>query len=127
VNKAQIETVGAAIDREFQRQMAERGRKELDVQLVVRSALAALEARAGTTAGMDLKDDADWRAALEPGDIVQIKPLPGAQYGGALVVVTERKSFGVVGYITGEGRFFVRTDWSQIDPTGGKVDGWEGA
>jgi hypothetical protein len=125
LNRAQIETVAKAIDREFQRQMAERGRKELDVDLVARSALAALEARAGTAAGIE--PERDWRETLAAGDIVQIRAVPGAKYGGALVVVTEPRGFGVTGYITGEGRFFVRCEWSEIEPTGGKATGWEAA
>lgn len=120
MNKAQIEVVALAIDREFQRQMQERGRKELDVELVARAAIVALEARVGTAAGMG-PEQRDWRETLAPGDIVQIRATPGAKYAGALVVVDERKSFGIVGYITGEGRFYVRLEWSDVEPTGGKA------
>lgn len=36
---------------------------------------------------------------LEPGDVVQIDPFGGSKLGGCFLVITEKKSFGGVGYV----------------------------
>lgn len=59
---------------------------------------------------------------LQAGEIVQIHPEV-TPFGGAIVVVTESKSFGATGYIytsSGEKKT-VRCAFADIEPTGGAV------
>lgn len=64
------------------------------------------------------------------GDIVQIRPdFKTKCFAACLLTVTEVKSFGVMGYITGVGKtfeessaqYYLRPTWEDIEPTGGKV------
>lgn len=38
-------------------------------------------------------------AVLKPGDVIQIDPLHDPMFGGAFLIVTEVKSWGVKGYV----------------------------
>ena len=64
------------------------------------------------------------------GDIVQINPEceTNPMFGGCLLVVTELKSFGVMGYVQalGEnekvgGQAYIRLPWNEFEPTRGTV------
>jgi hypothetical protein len=58
----------------------------------------------------------------EPGDIVQV--LPGRNWGGCLVIVTEVRSWGVQGFTPMPphgGQAYVRIVMSDFEHTGGKV------
>ena len=63
---------------------------------------------------------------LKVGEIVQIDPAVtsnGKQwFGGCLMVVTEPKSFGAMGYVQSagvEGVQFYRATFAEMEPTGG--------
>lgn len=60
--------------------------------------------------------------ALKVGDIVQANPET-SEWGPALVVISEIKSFGIQGYthIPRGGDAFIRLSWADIEPTGGRV------
>lgn len=63
---------------------------------------------------------------LQPGEIVQIDPNYPADpaFAGCLLVVTDSKSWGVVGYIAAVepgAIIFYRVGYAHIAPTGGRV------
>jgi len=66
---------------------------------------------------------------IKVGSIVQIDPtimrgdVPWA-FAGCLVIVTEVKHWGIQGYAIGvgaDGRFYVRVEYGQFEPTGGEA------
>ena len=60
---------------------------------------------------------------VEVGDIVQIKPEK-EMFGACMVTVTETKSWGIQGYVQSAGvpgQQYVRLQWEDIAPTGGKA------
>lgn len=59
----------------------------------------------------------------EIGDIVQVNPEVDT-FGGCMVVVTEVKSWGIQGYVQSAGvpgQQYIRLNWKDIEPTGGKA------
>ena len=66
---------------------------------------------------------------LECGDIVQLSPdVMNKGFALCLMVVTEIKSFGAQGYVQSlgtrdqpGGEAFIRINWKDIEPTGGKA------
>lgn len=64
---------------------------------------------------------------LEPGEIVQLAPTSRDgfdHFGGCLMVVTEAKSFGAVGYVKNAGHAIempFRAPFEDMEPTGGRV------
>lgn len=64
---------------------------------------------------------------LTVGEIVQIDPeyrdgRSGQWFGGCLMVVTEPKPWGAMGYVQNagqEGQAFYRCNWANMEPTGG--------
>lgn len=69
---------------------------------------------------------------LEPGEIVQISPdfESNRAFAGCLVVVSETKQWGAQGYVQGVGesrekmggRYYIRLNWEDMEPTGGTVE-----
>lgn len=66
----------------------------------------------------------------KPGDIVQINPecKTNQMFAACLLVVTELKSWGVMGYVQalGEdmrpgGQAYIRLKFEEIEPTGGRA------
>lgn len=59
---------------------------------------------------------------VEVGDIVQANPEV-CEWGPALVVVSEIKSWGIQGFtsIPRGGEAYIRLQWAEIEPTGGKA------
>ncbi len=67
---------------------------------------------------------------LRAGDIVQLGPhCKNRAFAACLMVVTEVKSWGAIGYVqeTGEhrdepgGQFYYRAEWEEMERTEGKV------
>lgn len=59
----------------------------------------------------------------EIGDIVQVNPEVDT-FGGCMVVVTEVKSWGIQGYVQSAGvpgQQYIRLNWKDIEPTGGRA------
>lgn len=57
------------------------------------------------------------------GDIVQVNP-DKEMFGGCMVVVTEPKDWGVMGYVQSAGvpgQQYIRLKWEDIEPTRGKA------
>jgi hypothetical protein len=92
-------------------------------------AYAALREAAKTVADVVMKtrDDEKARWQLKPGSIVQVNPdcshgRPGQWFNSCLVVVTEVRSWGVLGYVQEPGRpgqAHIRLAHDQFAPTGG--------
>jgi hypothetical protein len=68
--------------------------------------------------------------SYRPGDIVQINPecATNPMFGGCLLVVTEPKVWGVMGFVqslgaNGQigGQAFIRLPFAEVEPTGGRV------
>jgi len=60
---------------------------------------------------------------VEIGDIVQVNP-DKEMFGGCMVVVTERKEWGIQGYVQSagvSGQQYIRLKWEDIEPTRGKA------
>ena len=57
------------------------------------------------------------------GDIVQVNP-DKEMFGGCMVVVTEPRDWGVMGYVQSAGvpgQQYIRLKWDDIEPTRGKA------
>ena len=57
------------------------------------------------------------------GDLVQVNPSVET-FGGCIVVVTEPKEWGVMGYVQSAGvpgQQYIRLKFEDIEPTGGKA------
>ena len=60
---------------------------------------------------------------VEVSDIVQVNPSK-QMFGGCMVVVTELKGWGIQGYVQSAGvpgQQYIRLNWEDIEPTGGKA------
>jgi len=60
---------------------------------------------------------------IEVSDIVQVNPAK-EMFGGCMVVVTELKGWGIQGYVQSAGvpgQQYIRLNWADIEPTGGKA------
>lgn len=60
---------------------------------------------------------------IEVSDIVQVDPMHQV-FGGCMVVVTEIKPWGIQGYVQSagvEGQAYIRLEWQNFEPTGGKA------
>ena len=63
---------------------------------------------------------------IEVGSIVQVEPSKEV-FGGCMVVVTEIKTWGIQGYVQSagvEGQQYIRLNFGDFEPTGGKAI-WE--
>jgi hypothetical protein len=57
------------------------------------------------------------------GDLVQVNPSV-ENFGGCIVIVTEPKAWGVMGFVQSagvKGQQYIRLPFADIEPTGGKA------